>query len=303
MNKICSKCNTPVDINATFCQNCGSTEFSAPAQQSYDGYIQPPMQQPPVQPVYQQQFQAPVNVQPQKKSMPAWKIILIILGAIALIVVGIVIAFSFDVDSEVIVDDVETEYVEPEENDEKETESDTDADVESDEPTEPFLGFDIEYTEGEIVDGAYYNEWANLYIPASSSWPIADEIYFTTFENSVTDCGFASVNMTNGSTGAICFENISAQPASFSAQDYIDVLESSAYTMYGDTLVLNTDNPEVTIAGEKYLTLGFTHTTTGAVLRYHVRILDGYAIVIFASGVGEGAINSFINNITTVNGI
>lgn len=300
MNKICSRCNTPADVNAAFCQKCGSTEFTSYEKQSYGGYEQPQIQQEPIPPVYQQQFQVPINTQPQKKSSSALKIILIILGAIVLICVGMIIAFSFDDDSDVVVDDVETEYVESEEDEEKETESDEEeTDTDSNKPTRPSVELKVEYTEGEIVDGAYYNEWANLYIPASSSLPIAEEVYFTTFENSTTDCGYVTMNMTTGTSGAVCFEDLSSQTAVKNAEDYIDLLESVTTTVYAEAIEISDERSVVTIAGEEYTTFTCTHSS-GLLMRYYIRILDGYAVAIFASGVNEDAIDSFVDMISTV---
>ncbi len=63
-NQICNSCGSVMDSNAAFCPNCGATK--APQYQAPNpGYV-PPTQQPyyqqPVQPVYQNDLNAPMSV-------------------------------------------------------------------------------------------------------------------------------------------------------------------------------------------------------------------------------------------------
>ncbi len=300
MQKRCLTCNALIDVNAKFCQKCGSNNFSQPVQQpvqqpntiGYEGG-QAFNNVPPVQP--------PMNFAPpeppkKKKGMAPWQIILIVLVSVA---VAILVYFfvtdladknsaSSDEKEETKVTEITQQSVEPGTN--------------NNNPDNPPLTFDVPYTKGEVVGNNYVNEWANISF-SIKNLPEADQTVYSTYTNATTECGYISVNQNTGSSVMVMFEDLSGQTQVETAAEYIESLKKVVTVMYGDGIELNSYNPNATIAGEVYLTLGLKHQTTGLELRYFVRVLDDRAIVFLASGFNESTINSFTSSIKQYNSL
>lgn len=298
MVKRCLNCGNLVDVNAKFCQKCGASEFSQPLQQpgfnAYEGGSV--INNAP-------QFQ-PVNVTPtetpKKKKMAPWQIILIVLVSVAVaILVYFFVSDLMDKNDNSSDNKEETKITEvTQQNGDNNNNADDNNIINDKQP----IDFDVQYTKGGIVGSNYVNEWANISF-SIRNYPEADQSMYSTYSNITTECGYISVNQTNGSSVMIMFEDVSSQGSTYTVYDYIDDLKNVVTVMYGSGVQLSSYSPSVEIAGEVYQTISLTHQSTGLNLRYHVRLLDNRAIVILASGFGESSIDSFINTITQCNSL
>lgn len=65
------------------------------------------------------------------------------------------------------------------------------------------------YTEGELVDGVYYNEWAEFKLEIPENWPNQSESEYADYEDSRNDCGLCIGNVEDARNLVVLFENIS----------------------------------------------------------------------------------------------
>ncbi len=49
-----------------------------------------------------------------------------------------------------------------------------------------------EYTKGEILDGVYTNEWAEISFEVTSEWPEGTAADYAEYNGDGTECGFIS---------------------------------------------------------------------------------------------------------------
>lgn len=265
MAKRCLGCGNVYENNVNFCATCGSQNFQNLDSSQVAGVQNPQQQYNYQQPVSQQQFnyQQPVQqyVEPKKK-----KNVGLIVGIIAgvLILLGIIGALA--------------------QNDLEEPEI---PDIDIMDSVVP----DIEYTKGEVIDGYYINEWANIKFEITEDYPDNTEELRSMQENAITDCGFASGNLTDGSGRlfSIAFENLGWQANNYSTEEYMNVLIDGLEEGYKEANVVYavSETAEKTIAGETYKFISIDVGNGMLCQQICVRQIDEYMVVITVSNTDK----------------
>lgn len=317
--KKCNYCDTPVQDNANFCPNCGASSFTSDEPTSA-----PAAEQPSAQPNVP--YQAPVqqNTQSAKPPKKNSRLVRILIGVgAALLAYCISYAatsgiLSGDKPSRTDDDDETTRFTLNENNPvEKDTEKEDDLindlfdnpvtpDID-DEPVTPDTeeqGLALSYTTGEIVNGEYINEWANIRFPVSAEWPSSDQSVYDSMRSVNVECGFASMDNANYSSFILLFENI-AFAGDLDAKGYFDIALPKATRAYDNAGIGYTvsDYYELTVAGESFVAADIIATANGMSVHqtYAARVQDGYVILFNTQAATPATVTAFFNSITPVN--
>lgn len=282
MSRKCLSCGNEVSEQAVFCPKCGkkiTVENVAVNQQGYNtqqtyGEQQVYGNQPTsnINPAYLNPAMhggmMPQMKRPVKKGMQWWHILLIVLGVLfGVVLVGSVLITVVGIISE---------------------------SVESDKAP---------YSEGEIVNGWYVNEWADIQFEITEEWPAADESVYKGYENEVTDCGFVSQNIISGSQLALLYEEVNGQIINVTEEKYLMICKENISKEL-DELGLNYEIGEafeIKIAGETYKALKIDYAS-GMLYQYIcVRKIDEYMVSIIVSSMDETEIQSVLSDIRAMN--
>lgn len=285
--KICSRCNAQVNVGVKFCPCCGSSEFREEDPNEtvlLTAEDNPYRQDANLQHSYSYQpFTGTYPAQPKKRGMKWWQILLIVVGVLAvlLIVFGIIGvmhkggAFNNDLSYS---DDYDVSSMD--------TEDDT------------FTS----YTKGEIVDGWYVNEWANIKFEITDDWPQSKSDVYDSLTDTYTDCGFASVDNLIGKEFIVFYEDISRSLVEYDAEKYMEAAISNQKERCNNQGINAqfSDLRSTTIAGETYCFSKTSFESNGVVLYICARILDQRAIVFMVSSTDESEITEALNSVETV---
>ncbi len=274
MTKKCLKCGKLANEQVRFCSQCGASEFmwvnaDVNNQQGQQVYGEP-------------QMSGQVYLQPQapKKGIRGWQILLIIVGTLvgALFVLGMmgVMVKTIVKQSEAL--DGESSY----ENSRQEQ--------------------TIKYTKGNIVDGYYVNEWANIKFEITEQWPEGDDAAYSLYAGPTTECGFISEGNLQGKQFAICFEDLSRQFFNISEEDYLNLFEEKIKKIYSDASISCEIGEyfDTTIAGKTYK-VAKINLENGLFYQYLcVYKIDDYIMYIAVTSADESEIKSVLSSIKTV---
>ncbi len=325
--KKCNNCGAVVEDNSNFCLKCGSNNLSveAPVQQNgfqQNGFQQNGFQQNGFQTPAQQGFnqvnggfQQPMNGQPQPSDDKNKKIIKILIAVIGVILVIALIAIGVSIGSSSgdspsggsdsgYVDQNDSEDKDSDDEDDEDASSDEDADSDEDEKetekeTEKAK---VEYTKGEVIDGYYVNEWANIKFEITDEWPDTTATDGANYEDAKTETGFASVDSTQGKQLAIAFEDVSAYGDEITEEIYLDAYETNLSKGFDSSVEYEVSEKYTTIiAGETFHGVDVVITGAGGsvTLSTFVRLQDGKAILFAVSSMSESDIEDVLSSVET----
>lgn len=296
-NKFCRKCGRECKDYEKFCPNCGMNEFvtddfeettilnhnSANSNNEQTIKAAPPVQNPQQEHFQQYQpnsFNAGSNntqLPQKKKGLKGWQIALIVVGVLILAVIGFVAEKTFQNEgygSNTASDNTFTIG--------KQNESGA-----------------ISYSKGDVQDGYYSNEWANIKFKLTEEWPESDENVYSNYENRTTDCGFISLDELSGKQFAVQFEDLSAYVKSYSANDYLKAFAEQLNNQYKNNNI-EFDISEIfdiNIAGDKYSAIK-THIVHNGMCMYNCcKIVDKHAVIITVSSYDENIIEDTLAQI------
>ncbi len=157
------------------------------------------------------------------------------------------------------------------------------------------------YTKGEIIDGSYINEWANIKYRITDDLPEGPKSLYSSYENQNTDCGFLA---SDGERQlAIVFEKLGSASADLTAGDYLDLLEKRIVSEYGGLGidVSNQHRIKMKIAGENYdatvLNIKFSVNKNTVCQYICVRKIDNYMSCVIATDTEENRIVTVLDSI------
>ena len=157
------------------------------------------------------------------------------------------------------------------------------------------------YTKGEIVDGSYINEWANIKYRITDDLPEGPKSLYSSYENQNTDCGFLASDGTRQLVFA--FEKLGSASADLTAGDYLDLLEKRIVSEYGGLGidVSNQHRIKMKIAGENYdatvLNIKFSVNKNTVCQYICVRKIDNYMSCVIATDTEENRIVTVLDSI------
>lgn len=153
------------------------------------------------------------------------------------------------------------------------------------------------YTKGEIVDGVYINEWANIKYKITDDLPEGSKALYNTYENENSDCGFLA---SDGERQlAIVFEKLGSANAALMANDYLDLVEeqlAAGYKEFGIE-VSSKGRTTVQIAGEIYEATALDINTRSVYQYICVRKIDNYMSCIIVTDSDKEHIVTVLNSI------
>lgn len=151
----------------------------------------------------------------------------------------------------------------------------------------------VKYTKGEISDGFYTNEWANLRFGFTETWennPSAAIEYGT---DDGVECGMAAGDIYEGRLALVVFEDIGYGNT---ADEYIEAF-ITAYEQDEDADERGAEISEpfdITIAGEDYRAIKITAYED--IKQYVcVRVIGNKAVIIHATSLSETEITSVLD--------
>ena len=296
--KRCSNCGNLFPEEGTFCPACGSTSatvmLNANEQQAFDpnppappagpmgqagapGPVYGEYQQPPMgQPMGQQPMGQPMGVQPAPKKKSAAPIIIGIVLAIVVLLIVLIVVMAVNGKKTVIPD-------EPQDTGSEVTEEAAPA---------------VAFTKGEIRDGYYYNEWADVMFPLPEGYPEAGQDVYDDLESTMIKYGFIG-DRENGS-GRFMVEFVLNYAISFNSdteegimQEFIDELnDGDEFTAY--------DKGEIhtkTIGGKQYTGVIYTLPDTGVDMKLYLRTIDKHVFILWTIGPEEEG-DAFLASVT-----
>ena len=157
------------------------------------------------------------------------------------------------------------------------------------------------YTKGEIIDGSYINEWANIKYRITDDLPEGPKSLYSSYENQNTDCGFLASDGTRQLVFA--FEKLGSASADLTAGDYLDLLEKRIVSEYGGLGidVSNQHRIKMKIAGENYdatvLNIKFSVNKNTVCQYICVRKIDNYMSCVIATDTEENRIVTVLDSI------
>lgn len=313
--KTCSKCGNLCDLQAKFCSKCGNNQFEYnQIQQSYDKQQNIPQQQSfnlNQQGNYASPnnnfdgYNSPINYSDgvpssKKTGNKGWIIAIIsvsVVVVVLLIILFAVLCNNSNQNNSSYNNDSITNNI---------TATENDLDSDSNDSGGLIINNDEnngEYTKGEIIDGWYSNEWANIKFKTTEDFYDMPEKH-SNYENTTTDCAFAYVDSLLGNQFVVAFEDLSSHPG-ITVDEYVDALKSvleSSYSTTGSKLI-SSKNSSIRIAGEEYKTIEHQITNTNGMkikILTCARIIGDKAVFISISSQDDSWINSRLNNIETI---
>lgn len=152
----------------------------------------------------------------------------------------------------------------------------------------------VKYTKGEIADGVYTNEWANLKFEFTEKWgnnPSAAIEYGT---DEGVECGMAAGDVYEGRLALVVFEDIGYGNT---ADEYIEAFITT-YEQEVDDDERNSEISEpfdITVAGENYRAIEIT--SYGNVKQYVcVRVISNKAVLINVTSLSETEITDVLDD-------
>ena len=261
-------------------------------------------------------FQQPVNGQPQPSDDKNKKIIKILIAVIGVILVIALIAIGFSIGSSNndsssggsnsgYVDQNDSEDNDSVDEDDEDADSDEDeedSDEDEEETEEEKEDVKVEYTKGEVVNGYYVNEWANIKFKITDEWPDTTATDGANYEDAKTETGFASVDSTQGKQLAIAFEDVSAYGDDITEEIYLDAYENNLSAGFDSSVEYEVSERYTTkIAGETFHGVDVVITGAGGsvTLSTFVRIQDGRAILFAVSSMSVSEIEDVLSSVET----
>ena len=152
------------------------------------------------------------------------------------------------------------------------------------------------YTKGEIVDGYYVNEWADIKFEITDNMkPLSDEEKNKKFSFSKgEECGFASFDTTTNEAIMIDFQYITV--VNDKTED--ELLDQFFDQINMNDYILNSERDYIDISGHQYrlMKVDFSGLYNVYVC---VMMKDNYAVIILAQSSNIDFITDFLNSITT----
>jgi hypothetical protein len=154
------------------------------------------------------------------------------------------------------------------------------------------------YTKGEIVDGVYVNEWADMKFEFYGNWKDVTALEYRNYEETDVECGFVAEGLDN--LLVVTFQNLGntiGYSEDQGVRDYMDGYKEELESETGVTV--NVSEPErMTIGGNGYSVIKVD--VMGFLSQYAcVRFKDGYGIVIMVSATSEADVIEVLEAFTT----
>lgn len=159
----------------------------------------------------------------------------------------------------------------------------------------------VAFSLGEIVDGVYLNEWADLSFDLENTWENATDEY-KKIENEFVSCGFYAKH--NSNTLTIAFVKVSEGETNSEvlAEEYLDIYMKSVK----DSMELSeiSENKYSIIGGYSYICSEASGFVNGydMIITSGVRTLEDYVILISVTGIDSDDNYTIIDKINSYDG-
>lgn len=155
------------------------------------------------------------------------------------------------------------------------------------------------YSSGDITNGEYINEWANIKFQIPEKFPLYDD--YKMYDNENTDTGYASIDIENGKNFALTFYDFTNVIDSFDEEKFLDERISSINEEADDNANLDiSDKHNYRIANQDFCTVDIANQDNGIYMRYCVQIKDKRVIEFALISKDEGDIDEFLDSVETV---